>query len=74
MAVDQTTIVITTHYIEEARQAHLVCIYFVCTHQFHNHCLITLFQVGLMRDGILLAEDPPTSLIQTHCLLVSAIF
>ena len=31
------------------------------------------FQVGLMRDGILLAEDPPTSLIQTHCLLVSAL-
>ena len=27
-----------------------------------------------MRDGILLAEDPPTSLIQTHHLLVSATF
>ena len=26
-----------------------------------------------MRDGILLAEDPPTSLIQTHCLSVSAL-
>ena len=25
-----------------------------------------------MRDGILLAEDPPASLIQTHCLSVSA--
>ncbi|KAL5460126.1 hypothetical protein EMCRGX_G033553 [Ephydatia muelleri] len=41
----QTTIVITTHYIEEARQAHLV---------------------GLMRDGVLLAEQNPNELMQLH--------
>lgn len=42
-----TTIVITTHYIEEARQANVV---------------------GLMRDGRLLAEAPPHSLISSYHL------
>uniref|UniRef100_A0A1B6LK41 Uncharacterized protein n=1 Tax=Graphocephala atropunctata TaxID=36148 RepID=A0A1B6LK41_9HEMI len=36
------TIIITTHYIEEAKQAHMI---------------------GLMRDGVLLAEQSPTSLM-----------
>jgi ABC-type multidrug transport system ATPase subunit len=38
----KATILITTHYIEEARQA---------------------TKVGLMRNGRLLAEDPPNSLV-----------
>ncbi|XP_041108905.1 ABC transporter G family member 20 isoform X1 [Polyodon spathula] len=41
----QVSIVITTHYIEEARQANVV---------------------GLMRNGILLAEAPPEKLMQQH--------
>eukprot|EP00090_Calanus_glacialis_P013108 TRINITY_DN21732_c0_g1_i1.p1 TRINITY_DN21732_c0_g1~~TRINITY_DN21732_c0_g1_i1.p1 ORF type:complete len:794 (-),score=171.87 TRINITY_DN21732_c0_g1_i1:630-3011(-) len=40
-----TTIVITTHYVEEARQAH---------------------RVGMMRNGRLLAEDSPASLIESY--------
>jgi ABC-type multidrug transport system ATPase subunit len=45
VSTKQTTIVITTHYIEEARQAHVV---------------------GLMRDGLLLAESAPNALIESH--------
>ncbi|XP_062499553.1 ABC transporter G family member 20-like [Corticium candelabrum] len=41
----KTTIVITTHYIEEARQADMV---------------------GLMRDGKILAEAPPSELMERH--------
>lgn len=37
------TVLITTHYIEEARQAHLI---------------------GLMREGVLLAEESPAALMQ----------
>ncbi|XP_039286121.1 ABC transporter G family member 23 [Nilaparvata lugens] len=39
------TVIITTHYIEEARQAHTI---------------------GLMRGGILLAEEPPLQLIMRN--------
>lgn len=39
------TVIITTHYIEEARQAHTI---------------------GLMRGGILLAEEPPLTLMTMH--------
>jgi len=41
------TIIITTHYIEEARQAHTI---------------------GLMRSGILLAEECPQTLLSLHGL------
>ena len=69
--MDQTTIVITTHYIEEARQAHLVHMHI--QNYYSSIILIKLFafQVGLMRDGTLLAEAPPTSLIQEQNLPVS---
>ena len=40
-----TTIVITTHYIDEAGKAN---------------------RVGLMRDGILLAEDTPKSVMESQ--------
>uniref|UniRef100_A0A1B6KFR7 Uncharacterized protein n=4 Tax=Graphocephala atropunctata TaxID=36148 RepID=A0A1B6KFR7_9HEMI len=42
---EHKTIVITTHYIEEARQANVI---------------------GLMREGVLLAEESPLSLMTTH--------
>jgi len=42
---EHKTIVITTHYIEEARQAHVI---------------------GLMREGVLLAEEPPLALMAAH--------
>lgn len=38
-------VIITTHYIEEARQANLI---------------------GMMRNGILLAEDTPTNILQKY--------
>ena len=72
IAVDQTTIVITTHYIEEARQAHLVHMHAHSKVLFiYNFDKLFAFQVGLMRDGTLLAEAPPTSLIQEQNLPVS---
>ena len=39
------TIIITTHYIEEARDAHMV---------------------GIMRNGRLLAQEPPEMLMERH--------
>lgn len=42
----KVSVIITTHYIEEARQANMV---------------------GLMRNGQLLAEEPPDSIMQHHC-------
>uniref|UniRef100_A0A669BDN6 ABC transporter G family member 20 n=1 Tax=Oreochromis niloticus TaxID=8128 RepID=A0A669BDN6_ORENI len=42
----KVSVIITTHYIEEARQANMV---------------------GLMRNGQLLAEDPPDAIMQQHC-------
>lgn len=39
------SIIITTHYIEEARDAHMV---------------------GIMRNGRLLAQDPPGLLMERH--------
>jgi len=44
-ALEKKTILITTHYIEEAKQANMV---------------------GLMRDGVLLAEENPQALISLH--------
>lgn len=41
----KTAVIITTHYIEEAKMAH---------------------RVGLMRNGILLAEDSPTSITRKY--------
>ncbi|KAK7588215.1 hypothetical protein V9T40_005460 [Parthenolecanium corni] len=43
MAASGKTIIITTHYIQEARQAHMI---------------------GLLRNGKLLAEDPPYKLME----------
>ena len=48
----KATILITTHYIEEARQAS---------------------RVGLMRNGRLLAEDPPNELVKSHSLSLLAV-
>lgn len=45
MAYSGKTIIITTHYIEEAKGAHTI---------------------GLMRDGALLAEQSPSSLLAAH--------
>ncbi|KAI5704851.1 hypothetical protein M8J75_009432 [Diaphorina citri] len=45
MALNGKTIIITTHYIEEAKGAH---------------------NIGLMRDGALLAEQSPSSLLAAH--------
>ena len=63
----QTTIIITTHYIEEARQANVVrhsgnaC---CCLHR--SIMLMYIIQVGLMRDGQLLAESEPNALINSY--------
>ena len=45
LAASGTTILITTHYINEAERSN---------------------RVGLMRNGVLLAEDAPEKLIREH--------
>ncbi|KAJ1525307.1 hypothetical protein ONE63_010129 [Megalurothrips usitatus] len=50
----RTTVIITTHYIEEARQAHTL---------------------GLMRQGVLLAEDAPGRLLERYrCANMEEVF
>lgn len=57
----QTTVLITTHYIEEAKQANCV--------SFKSHLCKILSQiccpikVGLLRHGALVAEDSPVNLL-----------
>lgn len=61
------TIIVTTHYIEEARQAHTVSSYdrvFVCLS--YGNGINRFFQIGMMRDGILVAEDSP-EMLMAHC-------
>ena len=53
---------ICRHYLNSAIQLTLCVIV--------DFCLI--FQVGLMRDGRLLAESPPDTLIQSHGMAVSS--
>lgn len=63
------TVIITTHYIEEARQAHTVKIpqtrripfFFSTTKLWPSY-----FQIGLMRSGRLLAEESPRNLLQMY--------
>ncbi|XP_039286131.1 ABC transporter G family member 23 isoform X1 [Nilaparvata lugens] len=51
---EKKTIIITTHYIEEARQCQLI---------------------GLMRGGVLLAEEPPLTLMASHnCNTLEQVF
>ncbi len=61
-----TTIIITTHYIEEARKADRVK-----TNKIKIKSNLSL-KVGLMRSGRMLAEDQPSVLLnkynQTVCL------
>ncbi|XP_049810502.1 ABC transporter G family member 23-like [Schistocerca nitens] len=53
-AAKKVTIIITTHYIDEARQAH---------------------RIGLMRQGRLLAEAPPDTLLTRHgCATLEDVF
>ena len=67
----QKTVIITTHYIEEARQAHTVSKTHVlliagrCAEHKCNprHCP---FQIGLMRSGRLLAEESPQALLSMY--------
>ncbi|KAJ1519096.1 hypothetical protein ONE63_011338 [Megalurothrips usitatus] len=50
----RTAVIITTHYIEEARQAHTL---------------------GLMRQGVLLAEDAPDRILERHrCGSIEQVF
>lgn len=57
----RTTIIITTHYIEEARKADRV------NQQYsQNEKEFVDFQVGLMRTGRMLAEDEPSNLLSIH--------
>ena len=61
------TIIITTHYIEEARQAHMVIV--VCDLNCSTN--VILLQVGLMRSGRLLAQAKPDDLITRYNVTVS---
>lgn len=57
-------VIITTHYIEEARQANRVRISYhnIITCRFSIRILYV--QVGLMRNGILLGEDSPENIME----------
>lgn len=64
------TVIITTHYIEEAKQSQMVwlkygsVLLFYC---YNNHKFLENgFQIGLMRKGTLLSEATPTELL-TSC-------
>ena len=62
-----TTILMTTHYIEEARQAHLVS----STYGLYFGVNLDLIQVGLMRQGKMLTQDKPEDLIYRYNATVS---
>ncbi len=59
-----TTIIITTHYIEEARKADRVILFLKTLYFFLSK--IFLWKVGLIRNGRILAEQPPDYLLQIH--------
>ena len=66
----QSTVIVTTHYIEEAKMADTVIKFstYMCE-------LITVVyfydQVGLMRGGVLLAQSSPTALLKAYNTTVS---
>ena len=66
----RSTVIVTTHYIEEAKMANTVIKFstYLCE-------LITIVysydQVGLMRDGVLLAQSSPTALLKAYNTTVS---
>ena len=66
----RSTVIVTTHYIEEAKMADTVIKFstYMCE-------LITIVysydQVGLMRDGVLLAQSSPTALLKAYNTTVS---
>ena len=66
----QSTVIVTTHYIEEAKMADTVIKFstYMCE-------LITVVyfydQVGLMRGGVLLAQSSPTALLKAYSTTVS---
>ena len=63
------TVIITTHYIEEARQADTVR-RLVTLENLSNFTFFPFFyqQIGLMRSGHLLAEESPRNLLTLHGL------
>ena len=63
-----TTIILTTHYIEEARQAHMVSLDALIRAGDLNP---GVKQVGLMRAGKLLAQSNPDELIRAFNVPVS---
>ena len=66
----RSTVIVTTHYIEEAKMADTVIKFstYMCE-------LITVVyfydQVGLMRGGVLLAQSSPTALLKAYNTTVS---
>lgn len=55
-------VIITTHYIEEAKQANNVSRNFHSNSQSYQN----FSQIGLMRNGILLAEDTPQNILSRY--------
>ncbi|CAG9134792.1 unnamed protein product [Plutella xylostella] len=68
------TVIITTHYIEEARQAHTVSTAVpACTRCTRLYPLYP--PIGLMRSGRLLAEQSPQALLQMYnCISLEDVF
>lgn len=72
------TVIITTHYIEETRQAHVVSFYIAILFSISEHwdlfCVFAL-QIGLMRGGKFLAEESPDNLqMQYQCDTLEEVF
>ena len=66
----RSTVIVTTHYIEEAKMADTVIKFstYLC------ELIIVVYsydQVGLMRDGVLLAQSSPTALLKAYNTTVS---
>lgn len=67
-STNKMAVIITTHYIEEAKQAG--CVSRVQQHSWRNSRNLIYFsyspfpQIGLMRNGILLAEDSPVNILE----------
>lgn len=58
-------VLITTHYIEEAKQANNVSSKFLYLWNVSTN-VGTFLQIGMMRNGILLAEDTPQNILSRY--------
>ena len=71
VAKSSTTIIVTTHYIEEMREVDRVSSHFVygssaLCYELWQRVFDFPHQIGIMRSGHLLCEDSPMNLLQIY--------